>query len=412
MDIHRNEIQVNKKCIIFLLISIFVFSQELRVGIIQNKISGINILALISLGILVIKNFRKINKQKLVLLYLTIIVYICTSMMYEHKITTIINCILILIIPLILVIVEVSNETIQYAFKITIIILNLIILIITIIGILEIIFGINVNLFISNFMSEKTREQIIGNSMSIQGKRLYSFMGHPLFNAELYFMFFILNNLYNKYIKKQQFSLWILVVTVVGIAFTGSKTGIILLCVSIIFLFEYNTKFKKLSIIICGLVIVLESGLFNTVISRFNSGSLTTGRSEMWTEIQALNLYPIKFFTGYGLGFTFIFNSYLPMASAAYEYPIRMFSLEIGMLMTGMIYIFLFVIPTLVLIRRKHIYIYICYLIVFLDVNTFNGLSTSGDKMLIFCFFIFLILNLSNYLKEEQLMKKSELILK
>ncbi|ETJ35880.1 hypothetical protein Q604_UNBC09799G0001, partial [human gut metagenome] len=38
-------------------------------------------------------------------------------------------------------------------------------------------------------------------------------------------------------------------------------------------------------------------------------------------------------------------------------------------------------------------------IIVLLDVNTFNGIAISGDKMLIFCFFTFLILNLSDYLK-------------
>ena len=408
MYINKNEIQIiNKKCIIFLLISLFVFSQELRVGVIGNKFSNINILALVSLGVLVIKNFRKINKKKLMLLQLTILIYISTSMIYENKIITIINFIVAFIIPLILVIVEIDNNTIEYAFKITIIILNLIILIMTIIGILEMIFHININPIISNFMSERTREQIIESSMSTQSKRLYSFMGHPLFNTELYLMFFILNNLYSKYIKKQQCPLWILAVAVIGIAFTGSKTGIILLCVSIITLFKCSNKLKKLLIIICGSFIALESGLLDTLMSRFTSGSLTTGRSEMWDEIQLLNLYPIKFFTGYGLGFTFTFNSYLTYASAAYEYPIRMFSLEIGMLTAIMIYIFLFAIPTIVLIRRKHIYIYICYLVIFLDVKTFNGLSTSGDKMLIFSFFIFLILNLSKLLKEEQLAKKS-----
>lgn len=407
MYINKNEIQINnKKCIIFLLISFFVFSQELRVGIIGNKFSNINILALVSLGVLVIKNFRKINKKKLMLLQLTILIYMSTSMIYENKIITIINFIVAFIIPLILVIVEIDNNTIEYAFKITIMILNLIILIITIIGILEMIFHININPIVSSFMSERTREQIIENSMSTQAKRLYSFMGHPLFNTELYLMFFILNNLYSKYIKKQQCPLWILVVAVIGIAFTGSKTGIILLCVSIITLFKCSNKLKKFLIIICGSFIALESGLFGTLMFRFTSGSLTTGRSEMWAEIQSLDLYPIKFFTGYGLGFTFTFNYYLTYASAAYEYPIRMFSLEIGTLMTIMIYIFLFAIPTIVLIRRKHIYIYICYLVIFLDINTFNGLSTSGDKMLIFSFFIFLILNLSKLLKEEQLAKK------
>jgi hypothetical protein len=55
----------------------------------------------------------------------------------------------------------------------------------------------------------------------------------------------------------------------------------------------------------------------------------TDGRSEMWIEVQALNLYPIKFFAEYELEFTFTFKFYLPLISLAYEYP-RKYIINLG----------------------------------------------------------------------------------
>ncbi|WP_139376263.1 hypothetical protein [Clostridium chromiireducens] len=252
-------------------------------------------------------------------------------------------------------------------------------------------------------MSPRTQEQIIANSMSDEAKRLYSFMGHPLFNTELYLMFLVLNILYNKYLQQRKSPVWILVVPTIGLAFTGSKTGFVLLCVSVLLLFKSSNIINKILLIMFGLIIALKIGLFNTLIYRFTTGSLTSGRSEKWIEITSMNIFPIKFFTGYGNGFTFILNSYVDWASAAFEYPIRMFSLEMGIIMTIMIYLFIMVIPIIILMKRGHWDLLLSYLIVFADINTFNGIAILGDKMMILSLFIFLILNLSKliYMKDD-----------
>jgi hypothetical protein len=85
-----------------------------------------------------------------------------------------------------------------------------------------------------------------------------------------------------------------------------------------------------------------------------------------------------------------------------------MFSLEMGVLMTIMIYIFIALIPILTLIKRRHWYLLTCYLTVFLDINTFNGIALLGDKMMILNLFIFLIYNLSNYIKETSIVETEE----
>ncbi|WP_258280612.1 hypothetical protein [Clostridium sp. CM027] len=396
MNIDKRKTQLNnKKIFMLLLISLFVFPQELR-SILGEKMFTINMMGIVSLVLLIINNFRGINKKKIIFLFITILVYMSTAVFYENNIMNIGTVIILFLTPLSLTIIEVDKQILKDIFKWTILILNIIIIIITVVGILEIIFNININIAISKFMSQRTQEQILLSSVSGDAKRLYSFMGHPLFNTELYLMFFVLNILYNKYFNEACCPIWILIISIIGIAFTGSKSGFVLLCLGIIVLFKCNNKIKKTLIIICGIIIAFQTGLFDTLISRFTSESLTTGRSEKWIQVQSMNIFPIKFFAGYGRGFTFKLNSYTDWASAAFEYPMRMFSLELGILITIMMYIFIMIIPIITLMKRKHYFLIVSYLIVFLDVNTFNGLSTSGDKMIIFCLFTFLILNLSN----------------
>lgn len=391
----------NKKIFIILLISLFVFSQELREGILGNTPGIVNVLSVFSVTLLVLNNFKELNKFTFTLFYMTLVIYIFTASLYEDSYFTIIKCIISFMVPLILIITEVDKDTLKSIFRSTVIIINLIIIIMTLIGIFEMIFHMNINTYIGKFMSSRTQEQIIANSVTESAKRLYSFMGHPLFNTELYLMFLILNILYNKYLVNKKQPIWIVIVSTIGIAFTGSKTGFILLCFSVLVLFKGNNKVSKYGFIIAGILAALTTGIFNTLYYRFTTGSLTSGRAEKWIEIQSMNLFPIKFFTGYGNGFTFTLNSYLGWASAAFEYPFRMFSLEMGIMTTIMIYMFIMIIPIIILIKRRQYYLLLSYLIVFVDINTFNGIALNGDKMMILNLFIFLILGLSRYIQNN-----------
>lgn len=250
-------------------------------------------------------------------------------------------------------------------------------------------------------MSERAQELIaIQNTRDIY--RLYSFMGHPLFNTQLYLMFFILNNIYNKYFEKLLSDKVLIIVMLLGISMTASKTGLILASVSVLIITYKKTKIKHIIMVIIASAITIGSGIFNNTIYRILEESLTTGRAESWERITTMNLFPIKFFTGYGNGFTFVYNQYIDWASAAFEYPIRMFSLEMGISMMIGIYICIAIIPVAILVGRRHLYLLISYAIVFLDVNTYNALSLPGDNMIIFSLFTCIILNISNMIVKRK----------
>lgn len=387
----------NILCVIIIL-SIFIFSQEFR-SVFGYKFYNFNILGITSIFILLYKNMNNINKRKLVFFYLSVIVYIMLSAFYEKNISNIIAVVLLFMAPLALTLIELNEKNLPYILKYMVIVINIITIIMVIIGILDNIIGTNINLNLSRFMSEGTRSQIIANSQNIIGKRMYSFMGHPLYNTEIILMCYILNILYKKYIQKSNCSLLILIFSATGIALTGSKTGFILFLVTTLIMFRRKNKVSKYLIIFIGAIVAIKIQLFNTVLERFANGNITTGRSDKWEEIKNLNVYPLRFFLGYGKGFTNEMSNYIQFAYAAYEYPIRMFSLELGMLTTILIYMFIMIFPIITLCSRKQWYLLCAYLIIFIDVNTYNGMACSGDKMMLFCLFIFIILNLSKYVK-------------
>lgn len=55
----------------------------------------------------------------------------------------------------------------------------------------------------------------------------------------------------------------------------------------------------------------------------------------------------------------------------------------------------LFAIPAIKILKNKNIKIFIVFLILVLDVNSYNGITTQSDQMLLYCVSVFLLLNLS-----------------
>ncbi|MFQ9311374.1 MAG: hypothetical protein ACLR2K_15580, partial [Paraclostridium sordellii] len=333
--------------------------------------------------------------------YFLLFYYVLTSSFYEKKLSNLLIAILSYIVPLLLIGLKVEERILKSLFRRILKILNFIMILVTCLGLIESMLGIDIYIYISKMMSERAQELIaIQNTRDIY--RLYSFMGHPLFNTQLYLMFFILNNIYNKYFEKLLSDKVLIIVMLLGISMTASKTGLILASVSVLIITYKKTKIKHIIMVIIASAITIGSGIFNNTIYRILEESLTTGRAESWERITTMNLFPIKFFTGYGNGFTFVYNQYIDWASAAFEYPIRMFSLEMGISMMIGIYICIAIIPVAILVGRRHLYLLISYAIVFLDVNTYNALSLPGDNMIIFSLFTCIILNISNMIVKRK----------
>ncbi|MBS6509128.1 MAG: hypothetical protein KH369_13080 [Paraclostridium bifermentans] len=390
-----------KNVITLILVSIFCIPGEVRYAVLGRSLGLVNYAAITMLLYVVAISIKNYNKRYLVFIYSILIYYIATFSIYEKNIPSTVIVTVSYILPLLFIGVKVSYETLENIFKKLLYMLNFIVIIITVIGILESILGIDVYTHLFSILTPRTQELIL-QQKSFGLYRLYSFMGHPLLNTQLYLMFFILNSIYSKYFKIILPNTLLIVISLIGIGMTASKTGFILIIISIFITSHNKNKINYIIMLILVLIVILFTDIFDNTIVRFMSGSLTTGRAEAWENVLSKGLFPIKFFTGYGQGFTFEYGNYVKWASGAFEYPIRMFSLELGKFMAILIYICIGIIPTFILLKRRHIYLFISYMILFLDVNTYNGLALAGDYMLIFSLFIFIILNLSRCLEEKR----------
>lgn len=384
--------------IILLLVSLIITPYYVRGIFLPEKIKSLNILAYLSIIMLFIYNFKKYKKKMLMIIAIISLIFIYSQSSANKEILATIKTYLGIIVPLFLIGINLNKETFTITFTRFIKIYNLFIMILVFIGIIDHFMG---NVFAKGFSYIFNDSGYLLWAMDPTRNRYLSYMGHPLYNTELFLIFFVLNNLYNKYFEKIIPYFVISLISIVGIGLTGSKTGLVLIVIGIILLSIKNKKafITQIPIMILG----AGFGVFSTTITRLSTETLTTGRSKYWVKVMQYNMFPIKFFSGYGSGFTFDYNKIMAGASAAFEYPIRLFSLEYGILFTIMLYIVLFIYPIIILIRRKHFGILIGFMVVFIDVNTFNGIGLAQDHMFTFCLFELIIINLSNYIEKIKL---------
>lgn len=402
--------QKNKYLItLFSMVLIFTFClpNQIRIGMLGEKLGAVNYIGSLIILLIVLKFRRRLSKRYSIFIIVFSIYFLATSVFYQG-VEKVIYSLTSYIIPMMLISLKLRTIEFEIIFKRFLKIFNIIIVLITVMAILNLVTGGKVNLVLAQFVSGRLAE-IMAMQKYESVNRMYSFMGHPLFNTELYIIYYISNSFYNKYINRMVSPKILLIISIMGVAMTASKTGFVLMLIAMLLVNSKKFNLKYYVVIAIVIIIIFKSGIFDSTIVRFAEGGLTTGRTEKWQIVQHYNIYPLKFFTGYGLEFTFYYNSIIDWASAAFEYPFRMFALELGIINTICIYLAIGVYPIYTLIKRRHISLFLGYFIVFTDVNTYNGLSLKGDYMMIFCIFIFIILNLSNYLCKSnvKLIKKN-----
>lgn len=392
------------ECLTLITIFTFLLPGELRYGIFGRQLGLINYISLTLVLYIALRKIKQINLCFVIFYFITVIYYLTSALFYEKSIGTIIVVLGSYFLPLILIGLKINKKNFENFFNIFLKIFNAIVICIVVLGILDFFLNYRIIRSFSFLLSSRT-EELIEIQSGREIYRLYSFMGHPLYNTQLFLMFYVLNMLKHKYYVNTLKIKYILIISLIGIALTASKTGIILLGVLLLIFNSGKQNYKYYCIVISILLTSFFLGVFDNTLLRLSTGSLTTGRNEIWKTISQNNLYPFKYFTGYGHSFTYYYNKIIPWASAAFEYPIRMFSLELGIINTLLIYFFIFIYPMSCLLKGREWRLLVGYLIVFIDVNTYNGLSNPGDNMLVLSLFIFIILNIqvhSKYNKVKQ----------
>lgn len=388
-----------------LFFSLLVFSYYIRGIFFPGGIKTINIIAIIAIMFIVYQNYKRIDLISLVLFGIISLLFLFNVLINQGNVMISISHYVTVVFPLLLLTITIKKENVERVFLLYVKIMNILVVLLLICGIIDALFE---NLISQNLALIFNDEQF--TKFSSQGRiRYLSFMGHTLYTNQIFLMFYVINQICSRYYYRVLPTLIVFIITLIGIGLCASKTGMIIFILLMILLPPINIgiKFKGSNnkliknivyyiLLPLLFLLIFSTGILDNTLNRLTTGSLTTGRSESWNLVKQINYFPIQFFKGYGSSFTFMYNNYIPNASAAFEYPFRLFSLEYGQLFTIFMYINLFFIPFMKFIKLKAWYVLLGFLCIVLDINTYNGIGLNMDIMLSFTTFTYLLLNIVN----------------
>lgn len=385
------ESKVLKYIFLGIILSVFLFSYYLRREV-MGDIAAMNIIFLVLLAIYLLFNDKKINVSlTLVLVLITTNIIYNDYLINNESINTIIRNLCIAIVPICLLLINIEKKYIKDIFIIVTKALNFFTVIIFFIGIFDYLFNIGImKVLADNFIT----------SLSPWiGYRYTSYMGHALFTKEIFIYFFFFNSIVNKYWNKVLINQYIMMImSLLGVLITGSKTGVLLIVLSIILTVNKKNKYVNILLSIMLILTIYYLGFFNMTISRLENNTLTSGRSEAGTIVNELEIVPYKIFSGYGENVQMIIENQVgsTIATAAMEYPLKVWALKYGVFCAGMIGITIFIYPFIYILKRKAYYLCFAFLIKVIEINMYNGLAYKPDNMIMFMVFTILIMGVSN----------------
>ena len=230
---------------------------------------------------------------------------------------------------------------------------------------------------------------------SIRQGRMVSYFGHPLLTAEIMILTFSFNTLVNYCIEKKSifYTVYYSLISVIGIGMCGGKTGLVLIAVEFALLYVNKKGLKYFIIVAAAVYWAYGYGLLDTVIGRFiagfESGDITTGTNTALLRVIQGGVLRFNLLIGHaGMNLS-------ERMIAALEYPPLRWAYLFGVWFSVLMCVVLFAIPAIKILKNKNIKIFIVFLILVLDVNSYNGITTQSDQMLLYCVSVFLLLNLS-----------------
>lgn len=380
-----------------IIISLFVLGEQVRRGIFEPL--SLNFLFVGCVCALLVSNRKNLYWGRIVIITVLIMHATWINFVNDCAVGTMVRCIVVYYIPLFLICINYKIDLDYYEMaKKCIKLINSFMIFITTVYCIDMVAQGIIMKILSRFLLYTVSEWI-PSSLGFFTCRYPSYMGHYLFTGELFIVFFVLN--YSFYLKTKT---WVLdkkityLVYAIGTLSTGSKfctfTMLIMFCTTI--LFEKNKRFFKFAIVFGGILVLYFIGIFDFVISRLGDGSdLTTGRADAWLYLYEAGALEIELLNGYGMNIEnvwtgmishFFYNPYTAyrQASIALEYPLVANVYRYGIVNTGLVVSFMFIVPVVEFLKKEQIYLAIYLSVIFIDINTFNLLMQGMDAMSVY----------------------------
>lgn len=377
----------------FLFIGVFLVPTMIRYPLVKDLIGEygyINYFVCISTIIFLVKK-RDYERKELYIIGLWILMliplfYSNRNLEFQRSIAQIFSC----WFPMFIILYKISNENRQKLIHYFLLAYDAFIILLFLIGIIE---KFTDGAILHHIVLLFTNHGFVCKDLTFLDMisvRYTSIWGHPLTNAVLFNLFFIVNDIYYRSIHREYPRMIFFVIALFGVLLCSGKTAIVVLG---LYLIISNWKEKRwLFVYIVGFVVMYFLGIFDLIIQRFTEGPLTTGRVDALKEYFSSGIYPFHFFSGYGTGMTYT----KPMfhLKAGFEFPPMMFSLDYGMLFAFVMFFTVFIYFSYYMIKKKEYISWMGYSLIYAQINTYNGICLRNqDICCILSIFTMIVIN-------------------
>lgn len=400
----------NEKLFIALIFILFLFGFPFRTSFFNGYFKFLNIPFFIILFLLININRKNINIKKLFLCLLFFLITILSDLIYGVTVERFIIYFCMNTIPLLLLCIDWNNVNISVnSLKKIIKIYNIFIILITIMYILDLFTSCKIMKFIAGNFVPYVLQWLPQDGQSLFGMRYATFLGQYLHTSYIYIVFYLLNSYFNSKVDKNNQILknyLIIIISIIGVLSSGSKVGFLLLTLSMII---FNAKKVKAMISLILLTLVLYFfGAFNLLLNRLQNESFSTGRFEFWEKFLTSGFYKIRLFFGLGDCFSQNIQNTLGrwVMEIVQELPFVIMLYKEGIVGTLIFILLLYVSPILNI--KNDIMAKFSITVLFLVINSYNGVLVTPDTLILYIFSTILIMLISSYKKSNRIEVKYE----
>lgn len=279
-------------------------------------------------------------------------------------------------------------------------IINIALTIVLTIGIIDYFLGGVFNTLLALKFSSPDWAQMIRSENLTFGFRMCTLIGSPLMNAFFALALIVVNNLYDRYIRRKKVTYFYDVFGLVAIIMTGSRTafllGVLFVFLSLVSGVKSTKRIIILVIVAIAIIWFVNSNLFqNTIGIRFSRDMRSDGRFTLLQDVLNDKYGRIKLFVGGGYNYSRKLTATGSALTQNFELPVLMFLFDYGIISTLIYYSIYLIYPCYQIIKTKKYYIMFSYLTLFILLNSSNILAQKYDFNMMIGFLLVVFVGLA-----------------
>lgn len=251
-------------------------------------------------------------------------------------------------------------------------------------GFIDFLIGGRINRFIGTYLSPSVWGRLIEEQMSVYGYRLFTFVGSPLMNGFFALVLMVLNRVYAKTYGKAVLNIYVVYgAAMVTIFLTGSRAAFV---IGIVFIMVSELLEQmgiwRMCLVIAAFLFLINTPVFqDTIGARLGVAITSASDARYRLVVNFLNhrYGSLRFFSGGGYNYSRFLTGTVMNGSQNFEFPFLMFAFDYGVAATILYYLFFGIYPVFTLISKNRFHMAFGYGMLFLYLQSFNGIAQYYD---------------------------------